>query len=57
MDHTVVRDVEGEQSPFGILKQLALVDQLDLTLPPREVLTREEKEMSLRLYGKDMHVQ
>lgn len=38
VDDAVVRDVEREQSPLGILQQLALVDEFDLVLATREVL-------------------
>lgn len=43
VDHAVMCDVEGQQSPLGILQHLALVDQFYLMLPTGEVFTEEER--------------
>ena len=47
VDHTFICDVEGQEGPFGILEQLALVDQLDLTLPTREVFAGRKKNTEM----------
>lgn len=41
MDDAVVGDVEGKQSPPGVLQQLTSVDELNLMLPTGEKFTEK----------------
>lgn len=43
VDDAVVGDVEGKQSPPGVLQQLPSIDEFDLMLPTGEIFTKKSK--------------